>query len=521
MKTTLFRTLRRLGFLFLAATAPVAVGGAGWIAPAQAEEAALKGGTLRVAVLADLTNFDPQQFSTVNFHLIKNLYDSLIEYTPEGEAVPSLATAWTIAPDNQSVTVTLRDDVTFHSGAKLTSADVAATLAKAADPDRGKNVYATMSIVRDWVTPDDQTITINFKAPVPARQITDLLQFTIPIEAKGIDTVETVPAGTGAYMLESRTVGQGLSLKANPNYWRKGQPVAEKVDFTIFSEDSSASAALESGAIDLIYGGSSRSAVRLKDAGYQILRGPGPLVQVFRINSTRGPFQNAKFRQAFNHLMDREGMLRVGYAGLGEVVALPWAPASPAYDAAYTAEFAYDLDKAKELLAASGLTPAEMSNWKMLVWGSDEPSVVLSQIAQSALAEVGINIELDVRQGAEYTEAQLAGDYDTTFGAVGNVQKFPSRVATNSIYRVVKNPVLKDPHPHPDYVDAINRVNTTSGPEADVKAAYDNLNRVLVTDAFAVPINSYDTGLVVAAPNLGGLALDIDNLFVARTVGFQ
>src|SRR5690606_4562516 len=159
--------------------------------PAQAEEAALKGGTLRVAVLSDLTNFDPQQFSTVNFHLIKNLYDSLIEYTPEGEAVPSLATAWTIAPDNRSVTVTLRDDVTFHSGAKLTSADVAATLAKAADPERGKNVYATMSIVKDWATPDDKTITINFKAPVPQRQITDLLQFTIPIEAKGIDTVET------------------------------------------------------------------------------------------------------------------------------------------------------------------------------------------------------------------------------------------------------------------------------------------------------------------------------------------
>jgi peptide/nickel transport system substrate-binding protein len=521
MKTQFLRTLRRLGFLFLAATAPVAIGGASLIAPAQAEETTLKGGTLRVAVLSDLTNFDPHQFSTVNFHLIKNLYDSLIEYTADGEAVPSLATAWAIAPDNQSVTVTLRDDVTFASGAKLTSADVAATLAKAADPDRGKNVYATMSIVKDWTTPDDQTITIHFNAPVPERQITDLLQFTMPIEAKGIDTVETVPAGTGAYRLDNRIVGQGLTLKANPDYWRKGQPIAETVDFTIFSEDSSASAALESGAIDLIYGGSSRSAVRLQDAGFQVLRGPGPLVQVFRINSTRGPFKNADFRKAFNYLMDRDGMLRVGYAGLGEPVALPWAPASPAFDAAYAEEFAYNPEKAKELFAASGLSPAEMSGWKLLVWGNDEPSVVLSQILQSALAELGINIDLDVRQGAEYTEAQLAGDYDATFGAVGNVQKFPSRVATNSIYRVVKNPVLKDPHPHPDYVAAIERVNTTSGPEADVKAAYDNLNRVLVESAFAVPVNSYDTGLVVAAPNLGGLALDIDNLFVARSVGFQ
>ena len=91
--------------------------------------------------------------------------------------------------------------------------------------------------------------------------------------------------------------------------------------------------------------------MRLRSAGYQLLQGPGPLVQVFRINSTRGPFRNAKFRQAFNHLMDREGILRVGYAGLGQVVALPWAPASPAYDASYNARYAFDIDKAKALLA--------------------------------------------------------------------------------------------------------------------------------------------------------------------------
>ena len=59
--------------------------------PASAQQ--LKGGRLRVAVLSELANYDPQQLSTVNFHVIKNLYDSLIEYTPEGKPEPSLATA--------------------------------------------------------------------------------------------------------------------------------------------------------------------------------------------------------------------------------------------------------------------------------------------------------------------------------------------------------------------------------------------------------------------------------------------
>lgn len=487
--------------------------------PAQAQQ--LKGGTLRVAVLSELANYDPQQLSTVNFHVIKSLYDSLIEYTPDGKPVPSLASEWKIAPDKTSVSLTLRDGVTFHSGTPFKADSVLATLQKGADPKRGKNVFSTMSIVKDWLAPDERTVLINFKAPVPDRQILDLLQFLIPIDPKGIDTVETVPAGTGPYTLVSRAVGQGLRLKANPKYWREKQPIAQDLVFTVFSEDAAATAALESGAVDIVYNGSSRSAVRLKNAGYQVFAGPGKLVQVFRLNSTRGPFRNKAFRQAFNYLMDRDGILRVGYAGMGEAVALPWAPASPAFDAAYSKEFAFSLDKAKALLTSSGLSAAEMKDWKMLVNGSDEPSVAISQIVQSSLAKAGIPVELDIRQGAEYVNALLGGDFAAVFGAVGNVQKFPSRVTTNSIYRTSQNPILKDPHPHPAYVEAIAKVDSAAGSDAEVKAAYDRLNRVLVDEAFAIPTNSYDVGLIVASDKIGGVTLDIDNLFVARTIGFK
>jgi peptide/nickel transport system substrate-binding protein len=242
---------------------------------------------------------------------------------------------------------------------------------------------------------------------------------------------------------------------------------------------------------------------------------------VFRINSTKGPFRNQKFRQAFNHLMNRDGILRVGYAGLGQPVALPWAPASPAFDAAYLEEFGYDLDKAKALLAESGLSDAEMSDWALLVNGSDEPSVAISQVVQGSLAEAGIAIELDVRQGAEFIDALLGGDFAAVFGGVGNVQKFPSRVATNSIYRTANNPVFGDPHPHPAYVEAIGRVNTTLGSGDPVQSAYDNLNRVLVEEAFAVPTNSYEIGIIVAADSVTGFTPDIDNLLVGRTLRFK
>lgn len=509
-------TTRRL-FMTAATVAVVGLGSLGFSGSVTAQD--LNGGTLRVALTNDMTNYDPQQFSTVNFFLIKNLYDSLIEYSPEGEAMPSLATEWTISDDNTSVSLTLRDDVTFHSGTAFDAEALTATLEKASDPERGKNVYSTMAIVKDWSVDGAHAITINFNGPIPERQITDLLQFLLPIDPGAMDSLETTEGGTGAFMLDERQVGQSVTLVRNPDYWRDGEPILDALAFTIFSEDAAAASALESGSVDLIYGGQSRSAVRLRDAGFQVLQGPGKLVQVFRINSTKPPFDNQKFRQAFNHLMNRAAILKVGYAGLGEVTALPWAPANPAFDASYTEEYAFDIEKAKELLAASGLSEEAMSDWSLLANGSDEASLAISQVVQATLADAGINIDLDVRQGAEFIDALLSGGFHAVFGGVGNVQKFPSRVATNSIYRTVNNPVFGDPHPHPAYVDAIATVDSSFG--EDVQPAYDNLNAVLVDEAFAIPTNSYETGLIVASPDLGGFTLDIDNLLVGRSIGFK
>ena len=115
------------------------------VAAPRAPLAQSAGPPLRVAIVADIANFDPHQFSSVNAPLIKNLYDSLIEYTPDGKPVPSLATEWSIAPDSASVTLKLREGVKFHGGGLLNAEAVAANLVKAADPRRGLRQYESRS----------------------------------------------------------------------------------------------------------------------------------------------------------------------------------------------------------------------------------------------------------------------------------------------------------------------------------------------------------------------------------------
>jgi ABC-type transport system substrate-binding protein len=335
-----------------------------------------------------------------------------------------------------------------------------------------------------------------------------------------METIFQRPAGTGAYMLAERLVGQRIRMTANPSYWRQGEPICSDYVLTVFGDDAAASAALESGAVDIVYAGTSRSAVRLRNAGFQLVQGPGMLVQVLRLNSTRGPFRNLKFRQAFTFLMDRAAILRAGYAGLGEVTVLPWVPASPAWDPSYNERYAFNLERARELLRESGLSQAEQSNWRLTVNSGDEPTVLISQIVQATVARVGMTIQLDMKVGAEMQDAVSNGRFDATFWGAGNVQKFPSRLAANSIYRTQNNAILGEPNPHRDYVAAIARVNSTLGSGADVRAAYDSLNRALVEDPFAIATNTYDFAPIVAARNVGGITREIDNMLVARTIGF-
>lgn len=495
------------------------------------EPAPAAGGTLLVGVPNgnDINGWDPFAFSAVNFTYIRNVYESLIEYTEQGEAIPWLATDWEIADDYTSMSLNLRDDVTFHSGNAFDANAVAANLEKGAHPIHGSNVFSPMAIVENWEVTGDYSITINFTAPVPERRITDLVQFLpivdpelidLSVEAIGEAPPATQGGGTGAFVIEGRDVGQGYTLVRNENYWGDA-PSLDRIEFIVFADNNAAASALEAGDIHMIYNVGGADGRRLADTGnFELVEGPGPLVQVLRINLNRGPFQNKQFRQAMAYLLDREAILEVGYAGIGVTTVLPYTPVSPAADPAYDAEYAYNPEKARELIEASGLSDAEMSDFEIHVSNGSGPAYDISQIFQQSLAEVGINVELGIYEGQEGTDRLLSGNFAILFGGIGNAQKFPTGIATNSIFRTEDNPVLGDATPQA-YIDAIEKVGATTDP-VELEEAYAELNRVIMDEAFGLATNTYAYGLIVHSPQVTGFTeLNIDNVFVARTLSLQ
>ena len=86
--------------------------------------------SLSVAVVADdhlaLRPLELNQRDVVS--LLGLVYEGLFEMDDNAQPQPKLAYAYSFSNDGRKLQVTLRQDVTFHNGEALTSADVIATL---------------------------------------------------------------------------------------------------------------------------------------------------------------------------------------------------------------------------------------------------------------------------------------------------------------------------------------------------------------------------------------------------------
>src|SRR5690606_13059143 len=68
----------------------------------------------------DIISLDPgQSFEFSGQDVVRNLYDRLVDFDPldlKAGIKPSLAQGWEVSEDGKTITLTMRDGVTFHSG---------------------------------------------------------------------------------------------------------------------------------------------------------------------------------------------------------------------------------------------------------------------------------------------------------------------------------------------------------------------------------------------------------------------
>src|SRR6267143_253618 len=84
---------------------------------------AKKGGTFTYAEAGDFNNFNPWNFSAVNFEMYDQVFSRLLWKDGAGKANPDLAESWQLAPDNLSISLKLRGNLKWHVGKAVTAQD--------------------------------------------------------------------------------------------------------------------------------------------------------------------------------------------------------------------------------------------------------------------------------------------------------------------------------------------------------------------------------------------------------------
>jgi peptide/nickel transport system substrate-binding protein len=195
---------------------------------------------LNFALSGNPDTLDPHKTAgTLTFQTLKSIYDTLVEPDLEANIVPALAESWDISDDSLTWTFTLRRDVVFHNGDRLTSVDVKATLERVTSKSTASPKASEFAAIKSIETPDDHTVVLRLGAPAVPLLAALASGWGAILPKSLIDAghdFASRPVGTGPFLFKEWVRDNKIVLEKNPGYWMKGLPKLDGVVFNIIPE---------------------------------------------------------------------------------------------------------------------------------------------------------------------------------------------------------------------------------------------------------------------------------------------
>ncbi|MDK3073524.1 ABC transporter substrate-binding protein [Sedimentitalea sp. JM2-8] len=399
---------------------------------AVAQDTPKQGGTLITMLGTNVRNLNSAvQSGIVTGFPGAQLFASPLRYDEDWTPQPYLAESWEVSEDGLKVTLNLVKNAVFHDGTPITSKDVAFSVDVIKAHHPFKAMFAPVESVD---TPDDHTAILNLSKPHPALMLamSGQLMSIIPqhIYGDGQDP-KTHPrnnenvVGSGPFKLVEYKSGEHVILERHEDFFIEGRPYLDKIVMRIIPDPSARAIALENGEVHMsAFELSPRIINRLKeveglnvtDEGYG---GVGPL-DWLAMNTTRGPLQDVRVRQAIAYAVDRNFVIKALMLGTAKEARTGIHPDSPFYNDAVEA-YDLDLDKANALLDEAGFPMQDGKRFDLTIdygWADVKPQV---EYVKAALKKVGI--EVTVRASADFpTWATRMGemDFDLSWDSVYN-----------------------------------------------------------------------------------------------------
>jgi len=473
---------------------------------------------------------DPAQARSVDELLVADqLFDTLAASDPESqEAVPGIASSWSVSADQLRWEFTIRPDARFSDGTPITAADVKATLDRIARKDSGSSVADLLEVVAGYratavdggasdlggvVVTGPTSVRIDLESPWSVLP-TVLANPAFGIVPKSVADAPAFPEGSaqlptsGPYRIAS-VADSRLSIVPAPGV----DAAAAGVDFVLFDDKAEAYDALEAGDVDWSEVPPDRTEEAAKTFGRDHFR---PYVaELFYAFNLRNPkFGDVRFREAVVRAIDRASILRTVYGtsvrpATGLVVdGLPGHQDDPC-----AGRCAFDAERSKALLAeitAGGGTVPEIA----IDFESDATQTEVATAMRDALAAVGITATLRPKPLEEYQRFAVSGDQElfrlgwvAPYASADAILSplfltgFPNNVTGFS--SVTVDELLRAARAEPDAAARVER--------------WQAAERAVLAELPIVPLGQFELHSA-ASDRVRGLALTATGTFDARTV---
>ena len=375
------------------------------------------GGTLRIGDPVFPTNLgwtaDPAWGR--GGHAPALFYDTLLKQDSNGNTGPNLCSAFTVAPDKKSVTLTLRKGVKFHDGSdwNATSAkwniDI---LIKAKLGDYKE--FTSVDII------DDNTIKINIGNYTNTLLTTLSGTYVISKAAydkNGEEWMKLNAVGTGPFMMTKFDPNVSCKGVKNKDYWQTGKPYVDAVEFYKVNDAMTRSSSLQAGEMDIIGGDLSKVEYDLEQKGFEVVKGYISVYTLIPDSKNAGsPFANQKVREAMDYAIDRDSLVKAlgyGYWATTFQFALP---GTSAFNPALTRP--YNVDKAKQILADAGYPNGLKGSFTVNSAVSNRDAATAMQ---SYLSKAGIVLDMQIVDGTTANNFYSSGWNNGLQGAASSI----------------------------------------------------------------------------------------------------
>ena len=355
------------------------------------------------------------------------LFNSLVKKGEDFDYVGDLASEITMSKDNRTITFALRENIKFHNGKLLTSADVKYTLDKMFESKGFKSgaFFKTMKRKGPWrlvpqiiaiELPDIHRVAIRLARPELRNQILANL-VAIPIIPEGtVEQQKTQPVGSGPFKFVSFDQSENIvELASNSDYF-DGAPKVLKVRIKAVTDASALQAELQTGGVDL----APNPSILPSDILNTLSRLPnlkveqfdGSNIQYVGMNTRSAPLNNVKIRRAIGYAIDRDKMIKELLSGRAKIAH----SILPARSWAYSRGTQYNFDPAKsrQLLREAGYKN-EPIKFKYA-----SGNIVFERYArtiQISLKEVGLNVEIETLDPGTLRYQLSQGQFQLSTGA--------------------------------------------------------------------------------------------------------